>query len=115
MFGLFLFLVGCAEPAPTPLPLEKGFYEWTCKDYENHSEIIVTTNTCEDLESGLYYMVAEYHMYNGVRHKRHMTKSDDWIDDCVWNASFYLIDDVCIGVNGVTLTAYIGEATLFGD
>ena len=112
---LSLFLLACAEPAPTPLPLERGFYEWTCKDYENHSEIIVTTNTCEDLESVLYYMVAEYQMYNGIGHKRHLVKTDNWNNDCLWNASFTLIDDVCIGVEGVTLTAYVGEATLFGD
>ena len=116
---LLIGLIGCAESQPEPLYLTKEFYEWTCSDYENKSEIVVTTNTCEDRESGLYYLIAEYQLYSGPGYKRHLTKTDNWQDDCVWQTEFPLLEEFCIEVEGVTLTAYVEPATwsgtLFGD
>ena len=115
MLGLSLFLLACGEPQPQPLYLTKEYYDWTCSDYEHKSEIVVTSNTCEDLESGLYYLVAEYQLYNSPGYKRHLTKTNNWENDCIWQTEFSLIEEVCIEVEGVTLTAYVGQATLFGD
>ena len=114
-----LFLLGIAcnnpeEPQPEPLLLTKEFYSWTCRDYEHKSEIIVTTNTCEDRDSGLYYLIAEYQLYDEPGYKRHLTKTDNWNSDCVWQTEFSLIEDVCIEVEGVTLTAYVESPSWSG-
>ena len=117
---IFALLMACAgESQPEPLYLTKELYNWTCKDYQDHSEIIVTTDTCEDQESGLYWLVAEYQLYNGEGYKRKLDKTDNWEIDCRWETQFALIEEFCISVDGVTLTAYVEPATysgtLFGD
>jgi len=113
---LFLALMmGCGETQPEPLHLTREFYSWTCKDYEDSTEIIVTSETCEDRDSGLWYLIAETQLYNGIKYKRHLTQDFD----CHYETNFILIDDVCISVEGVTLTAYVDPATwsgaFFGD
>ena len=117
---LLLFgLVGCADTQPEPLYLTKEFYEWTCFDYEDRSEIVVTTNTCEDHETGLYWLIAESHMTYGSGFKRKLDKTENWPIDCLYQTELPLMDDYCIEVEGVTLTAYVEPATwsgaLFGD
>ena len=114
-----LTLLACGPSQPEPLYLTKEFYDWTCNDYEYKSEIVVTTNTCEDHETGLYYLVAQYQMYYGPGYKRRLTKTDNWDIDCVWQTEFPLLEEFCIEVEGVTLTAWVEDATwsgaLFGD
>ena len=119
MIGLLTLLIACGESQPEPLYLTKEFYEWTCHDYEDKSEIVVTTNTCEDRESGLHWLIAESHMVDGSTFKRKMDKSENWNIDCVYQTRLPLVEDYCIEVDGVTLTAYVEPATwsgaLFGD
>jgi hypothetical protein len=124
MKGIFksiicLSLVACGDSQPEPLYLTKDFYNWTCSDYENHSTITVTTVTCEDHESGLYWLIAESHLVAGGGFKRKLDKTSNWDIDCVYQTELPLIDDYCIEVDGVTLTAYVEPATwsgaLFGD
>ena len=113
------FAIACGESQPEPILLTKEFYEWTCADYETISEITITSKTCEDYESGLYWLVAESHMNYGQGFKRKLDKTDNWDIDCVYQTEIPLIDDYCIEVEGVTLTAYVESATwsgaLFGD
>ncbi len=115
MFLFFALMMGCGETQPEPLYLTKEYYEWTCKDYQDHTELIVTSETCEDRDSGLWYLIAETQLYNGTKYKRHLTQDFD----CHYETNFVFIDDVCISVEGVTLTAYVDPATwsdaLFGD
>jgi hypothetical protein len=110
-------LIACGEVEPEPLFLTKELYEWNCYDFEEYSEIIVTTETCETKETGLHFLIAEYQLIGGFNQKANMIKPIP--DDCFWETSFILIDPVCIEVEGVTLTAYVEPATwsgtLFGD
>ena len=120
MINLLLpLLIACGEAQPEPLYLTKEFYDWTCHDYEHKSEIVVTTNTCEDRDSGLHYLIAEYQTYDYPGYKRHLTKTDNWDIDCVWQTEFPLLEEMCIEIEGVTLTAYVEPATwsgaLWGD
>ena len=113
---ILALLMACAgEVQPEPLYLAKEYYDWTCSDYQDHSEIIVTSETCEDRESGLWYLIAESSLYTGVSFKRHLTQEVP----CHYETNFILIDEVCIEVEGVTLTAYVDPATwsgaLFGE
>ena len=118
-----IFTSACApnegDPPLDPIWLTREFYSWSCSDYENYSRITVETNTCEDRESGLYYLIAEYQLMDGSGYKRHLTKAENWHIDCLYSTEFSMIDEVCIQVDGVTLTAYVTEATwsgvLFGD
>ena len=115
MFLFLALMLGCGEAQPEPLYLTKEYYEWTCKDYQDHTEIIVTSETCEDRESGLWWLIAETQLVDGMKHKRHLTERVE----CHYETNFILIDDVCMSVEGVTLTAWVDEATwsgaLFGD
>ncbi len=106
-----LTMLACGEPQPEPIALSREYYSWTCKDYEDNSEIIVTSETCEDRESGLWYLVAETQLYNGTRYKRHLTQEIE----CYYETNFILIEDVCISVEGVALTAYVDSPTWFGN
>ena len=110
-------LLGCgeAQPQPEPLQLAREFYDWTCHDYENLSEIIVSTNTCEDYETGLYWIVAELSMVAGDTYKRKLDKAENWNAECLYQTKLPLNDDYCIEVEGVMLTAYIEPATYSGS
>jgi len=116
---LLPLLIACGDPQPEPLWLTEGFYEWTCKDYQDHSEIVVSTNTCEDNDSGLHWLIAESHLTYGSGFKRKLDKTPNWKIDCLYQTELPLIDDYCIEVEGVTLTAYVDPATwsgaLWGD
>tara|TARA_B100001250_G_C19566562_1_gene685775 strand:+ start:452 stop:796 length:345 start_codon:yes stop_codon:yes gene_type:complete len=105
-----LLLLACGETQPEPYPLTREYYKWTCKDYQDHSEIIVTSETCDDVDTGLWYLIAETHLYNGTNYKRHLTQEVE----CYYETNFVLIDDVCISVEGVTLTAWIDPPTWSG-
>lgn len=108
-----LFLGACApneNPTLESVALSRDHYSWSCKDYEDHTEIIVETATCEDIDSGLHYLIAEYTLYNGTGHKRHLTETNE----CEWSASFFLIEEVCISVEGVTLIALVEEPSWEG-
>lgn len=111
---LLPLLVACGDPQPEPLLLTEGFYEWTCNDYQNHSEIVINTNTCEDNETGLHWLIAESHLTYGSGFKRRLYKTDNWSIDCVYQTELPLIDNYCIEVEGVTLTAYVDPATWSG-
>ena len=116
---ILALLMACADPQPEPLWLTEEFYDWVCADYENHSEIVVTTNTCEDHETGLYWLIAESHMTYGTGLKRKLDKAENWQIDCLYQTQLPLVDDYCVEVEGVTLTAYVEPATwsgaFFGD
>ena len=108
-----LFTGACApndNPALETVALSREFYSWTCKDYEDHTELIVETATCEDIDSGLHFLIAEYTLYSGTAFKRHLTETAE----CQYSATFYLIEEVCVSVEGVTLTALVEEATWEG-
>ena len=96
-------LLACGEPQKEEIPLEGEFYSWTCKDYENHTEVIVTTETCENITSGLHHLIAEAFLIDGSNYKRHLVEKSE----CEWETSFVFIDEVCIQVDGVTLTAVV--------
>ncbi len=104
-----LCLIACAEPKKEELLLEKEFYSWTCKDYENSTEIIVTTETCESNESGLHFLIAEAFLIDGTHYKRHLTEDAE----CEWSTKIVFIDEVCIQVDGVTLTAIVDEPSIW--
>lgn len=114
-----LLLIACGESQPEPLYLTEEFYEWVCHDYQDRSEIIVETSTCEDHETGLYWLIAETHMVDGSRLKRKMDKAENWHIDCLYQTRLPLAEEYCIEVEGVTLTAYVEPASwsgaLFGD
>ncbi len=102
-------LIACGPTKQEELLLEKEFYSWTCKDYENSTEIIVTTETCENKESGLHFLIAEAFLIDGTHYKRHMTEDAE----CEWSTSIVFIDEICMQVDGVTLTAIVDEATIW--
>ena len=108
-------LFACGESQPEPLWLTEEFYEWTCSDYENQSEIVVSTNTCEDHETGLHWLIAESHLVNGGRFKRRLDKTPNWAVDCLYQTKIPLVDNYCVEVDGVTITAYVEPASWFGD
>ena len=108
-----IFLGACApnqEPTLESVALARDLYSWSCKDYDDHTEIIVETATCEDIDSGLHYLIAEYTLYNGPGYKTHLTE----VNACEWSASFFLIDEVCISVEGVSLVALVEEPSWEG-
>ena len=111
---ILALLLSCADSQPEPLYLTGEFYKWSCKDYENHSEIIVNSNTCEDYETGLYWLIAESHLTQGSGVKRKLNKTPNWETDCLYQTELPLVDDYCIEVEGVTLTAYVEPATYSG-
>ena len=102
--SLFLFLIGCFNSNPEPLFLEKELYAWECKDYERHSDINVSTETCDTKDDGLHFIIGEYFLYNGEHYKRSLVKENY---SCQWKTKFVLIDNACTDVDGVTLTAYV--------
>ena len=110
-----LTCIACGEAQPEPIYLTKDYYDWTCKDYQEHSEIVVSTETCEDRESGLWYLIAETHLYTGTKFKRRLVQEEP----CHYTTNFILIEEVCIEVDGVMLTAWVDQGTwsgaLFGD
>ena len=108
---LLPLLLACGDSKPEPIYLTKEFYEWQCNDYENHSEIVVSTNTCEDHETGLSWLIAESHLTYGKGFKRRLDKTDNWSVDCLYQTELPLIDDYCIEVEGVTLIAYVDPAS----
>ena len=112
---LLTCLIACnGEIEPEPIHLTQDFYSWTCKDYLDVSEIVVSTNTCEDYETGLHWIVAEYQLINGIIGKRKLNKVDDWEDSCAWETTFPLVEEYCITVEGVSLTAYVDEPSWAG-
>ena len=107
--NILVFLVACgAEQADIaePFYLTKENYEWSCKDYQDYSDIVVQTNTCEDIDTGLRFMIAEYFITDGDGFKRRMEKTDNWEIDCKWQTNFPLLEEYCIQVEGVTVTAF---------
>ena len=95
-------LLACGtETQPDPYPLTKEFYSWQCKDYEDFTEVIVTTKTCDE---DVQFIVAELHLTTEQVLKTNLKTSYE--GDCQWEESFLLIDEYCIQVEGVALTAY---------
>lgn len=89
--------------------LEKDFYSWTCKDYEDWTEVIITTETCENSETGLHHLIAEAFLYDGSNYKRHLIEESE----CSWQTEIVFIDEICMQVDGVTLTAIVDEASVW--
>ena len=111
LVNILLLTMGCGNSHPEEIYLTKEFYDWTCADYQDYSKIVVSTNTCDDYETGLYWLVAESHISYGQGLKRKLDKTENWNTDCLWQTELPLIDDYCIEVEGVTLTAYAEPAT----
>ena len=112
---LFLILLfGCGTSQPEPVILTRDFYSWTCKDYSDISEVVVTTNTCEDSESGLHWLVAETFLVDASSYQQRMTKTDGWDESCVYEAAFPLFDEFCVHLEGVAVTAFVDSATWGG-
>tara|TARA_B100001250_G_C19548578_1_gene677962 strand:+ start:245 stop:601 length:357 start_codon:yes stop_codon:yes gene_type:complete len=113
MILLSMFLA-CGESPPEPLYLTREYYEWTCHDYQDMSEIVVSTTTCDDHETGLLWLVAESQLTQSPGFKRKLDKTENWETDCLYQTELPLMDDYCIEVEGVTLTAYVEPATWSG-
>ena len=90
---LSLILAACGSSQPEPLYLTKEFYEWTCVDHENRSEVVVTTTTCENRESGLHYFIGEVFFFDGDSYKRQLKRTSPGADDCDWQTEFPLLDN----------------------
>ena len=114
-----LFFTGACAPNQEAtlesVALSREHFSWYCKDYENHTELIVETTTCEDIDTGLHFLIAEYTLYNDTSFKRHLQEDED----CHYSTEFFLVDEVCISVNDVTLTALVEipswEGVFFDD
>ena len=99
-----LFLVGCGEQQPEPLYLTQEFYNWGCKDYQDQSEVVITTSTCDE---EVIWLVAEVHLIDGQHWKRKLDSAATEEDECNWETMIPLLDNYCTHVDGVTLTAYV--------
>ena len=100
---MITFTTGCPVAMnPEPFALSKEFYEWSCKDYEDYTEILVTTNTCD---SEVRFIVAELQLADGNTWKTNLKR--DQFDDCEWSENFILTEEFCVEVDGVALTAWI--------
>jgi len=100
--SIITLLAACgAESQPDPYPLSKEFYAWQCKDYEDFTEVIVTTETCDE---DVQFIVAELHLTTEQILKTNLKTAYE--GDCQWEESFLLIDEYCVQVEGVALTAY---------
>ena len=111
IFGL---LLACGESQPEALPLTKEFYKWTCHDYEDMSEVVISTNTCEDYDTGLHWLVAESYIAYSSSFKRKLDKTENWAIDCLYQTEIPLMDHYCIEVEGVTLTAFVDSPSWSG-
>jgi len=103
--ALIPFITGCPvamESQPEPVYLTQEFYDWSCSDYEDYSEINVITETCDD---DVRFIVAELHLSDGDVWKTNLKRED--IADCIWEERFVLIEEYCIQVEGVTLIAWV--------
>ena len=113
-----LIAIGCGESQPEELFLTEDFYEWHCSE---SGDIIVSTETYECHETGLHYLVAVAHMIDGEHFKINL-KNDAPCENAHWEEripiSVFGYECADPGnpsdVDGVTLTAYVDEATLSG-
>jgi len=99
---IMLAMLGCASNSkqlPEAYPLEKDLYDWSCKDYQDVTEIEITTWSCDD---SIVYIAAEVHLVEGPVWKSKM----DYGDDCLYETFVPLYDDYCIEVEGVTVVAW---------
>ena len=99
--ALLTLMTACGSDTPQPYNLTKEFYTWECSDYEDYTEIIVETETCDD---SVQFIVAELHLTNGQVWKTNL--KTDYEGSCQWEESFLLTDEYCIQVEGVALTAW---------
>ena len=105
----FFCLIACGPGQKEEIPLPGDYYDWTCKDYQDYTEVIVTTETCSRAEDGVYFLIAEAFLINGSSFKRHLTEDKE----CSWSTEIVFIDEICMEVDGVTLTAIVDESTYF--
>ena len=97
-------LSGCANlenSQPDPFPLNSELYSWGCSDYEDYSEVGVSTETCDE---DIVYIVAELQFETGKIWKTNLKK--ETANSCDWKERFVFYDEYCIQVEGVALTAY---------
>jgi hypothetical protein len=91
-------IVACA-PGASSLPYSEELlseeYDWSCHDYIDHTEIDIWYIACDDVGS----LEAGYRLVTGDTGSRSM----DLEDDCVYIASFILIDEVCMQVEEVSV------------
>ena len=100
--AIIALLTACgAETQPDPYPLSKEFYSWQCKDYEDHTEVYVSTETCDE---DVQYIVAELHLTTEQIFKTNLKTAFE--GDCQWDESFLLIEEHCVQVEGVAVTAF---------
>jgi len=98
-----LFVTGCPVAiAPQPLLLTSDHYSWSCDDYPDFSEVVVTTETCDE---DVQYIVAELQIVQGPTWKTNLKTNFE--GDCLWEESFLLTEEYCVEVEGVALTAYV--------
>lgn len=102
-------LIACGPEVKEEIPLPGDYYNWTCKDYQDYTQIIVNTETCANSEEGVHFLIAEAFLINGNSFKRHLTE----VDECVWSTEIIFIDEVCMQVDGVTLSAIVDESTYY--
>ena len=108
----YLFLIAsiaCGPSKQEELLIGKDLYKWTCKDYQTTTEVIVSTETCETKETGLHFLIAEAFLIDGTHYKRHLTEEDE----CEWSTTIVFIDEICMQLDGVILTAIVDEATIW--
>lgn len=106
---MLISLIACGPSQQESIPLPKDFYSWTCKDYPDHTEVVVTTETCESTETGVHFLIAEAFLVNGLSYKRHLTEEPE----CSWSTSIVFIEEVCMSIEGVTLSAIVDESNYF--
>ena len=98
---LSAILTACSDAEPKPYNLTKEFYTWDCTDYEDYTEINVSTETCDD---SVQFIVAELHLTDGHVWKTNL--KTDYEGSCQWEESFLLTEEFCIQVEGIALTAW---------
>jgi len=99
---IFAALLSCAttgKQQPTGHQLEEEHFDWICHDYEDVTEVVIETVSCDD---DVLYIVSEVHLTDGQFWKRKLDRGEG----CIYETFFPLFDDYCIEIAGVTLTAY---------
>ena len=99
---LLATLTGCpVAMEPEPYNLSSEFYTWECADYQDYTEVYVSTESCD---TTVEFIVAELHLIDGTVQKTNL--KTDYEGSCQWEESFLLADEYCMHVEGVALTAW---------
>ena len=99
-----IFLAACDE-SEQPYNLQDDHYDWVCYDYENHSEVVITTDYCC---CDVTWLVGQVELVDGQFWKRKLDPAEE-TEQCTWETMIPLNDNYCTHVDKVTLIAYMGE------